>query len=276
MGRVLLAQVLILLLWSLGAGAEDLKVFFLDVGEGDAVYMEAPDGKRLLVDTGNPITGHRVVEFLSKRGVRNLDVLITTHPDPDHIGGVFHVLQSIGADLRYDNGQLLDRGDCDDLYRWYADIFRKGGYRALETGDRIAFGPVFIDVLSSFDAGVSDWNTNSLVLMVTYGKTSILLAGDANRTTERALLKRGARLKADVIKVGHHGAGDASSERFIEAVSPVYAVISVNSDNIRGYPDDKVVSGLKKKGIEVFFTYRDGDIVFESDGVVLSRVGKGK
>lgn len=276
MGRGLLAQVLILLICALGAGAEDLKVFFLDVGEGDAVYMEAPGGKRLLVDTGNLITGHRVVEFLSERGVRSLDVLITTHPDQDHIGGVFHVLQSIGADLRYDNGQLLNRGDCGDLYRWYADIFRKGGYRALETGDRIAFGPVFIDVLSSFDAGVSDWNTNSLVLMVTYGKTSILLAGDANRTTERALLKRGARLNADVIKVGHHGAGDASSERFIEAVSPVYAVISVNSDNIRGYPDDKVVSGFKKKGIEVFLTYRDGDIAFKSDGVVLTRVGKGK
>jgi competence protein ComEC len=276
MGRGFLVQVLILLLCSLGAGAEDLKVFFLDVGEGDAVYMEAPGGKRLLVDTGNPITGHRVVEFLSKRGVSSLDVLITTHPDLDHIGGVFHVLQSIGADLRYDNGQLLDRGDCDDLYRWYADIFRKGGYRALETGDRIAVGPVIIDVLSSFDAGVSDWNTNSLVMMVTYGKTSILLAGDATLATERALLKRGARLKADVIKVGHHGAGDASSERFIEAVSPGYAVISVNRNNIRGYPDDKVVSGLKEKGIEVFFTYRDGDIVFESDGAVLTRVGKGK
>jgi competence protein ComEC len=106
------------------------------------------------------------------------------------------------------------------------------------------------------------WNVNSLVLKLVYGESSFLLAGDATDVVEKALLGRGVELRAKVLKVGHHGAPDATGKDFLEAVSPAYAVISVDEGNIRGYPDKEVLKRLKKRGIEILLTKSHGDITF--------------
>jgi len=208
--------------------------------------------------------------FSPKRGVKKLDILIITHPHLDHAGGVFHILQQIKANALYDNGQELDNDSDYDIYRWYSSIYRNGNYRALKAGDSIPMGKVVINILWPYRF-TSDWNENTLVLKIIYGETSFILMGDANTGIEKSLLKNSTGLKANLLKIGHHGAKDASSEEFIKAVSPEYAVISADKDNAKGDPDSDVTERLKNNGVKIFSTYRDGDIAFESDGKKIKR-----
>jgi competence protein ComEC len=269
MDKKILAIAFMVLLCFSTVQAAELKVFFLDVGEGEAVYLEAPGNKRMLIDSGNLITGHTVVTFLEERGVSEIDALIITHPHPDHMGGIFHILQDIKVKRRYDNGQTLK--GSNDIYRWYKELYRRNNYKALKAGDQISEGDVLLEVLWP-EALVSDLNTNSLVIKVTYGKTSFLLMGDANIEAERGLLKKGSGLASDAIKIGHHGAGDASSREFLSAVSPKFAVISIDKDNVRGYPDHLVLDRLKDMGIKPLITYRDDNILFMSNGIKIKHM----
>ena len=253
----------LIFIWCALTLASDFKIFFLNVGEGEAIYIETPNTQKVLIDSGNLISGYKVVNFLKRKGIEEIDFLIITHPHLDHMGGIFHVLQHIKVKRCYDNGQPLPKNN--DIYRWYNDLFRKDNYKPLKAGEKIILGNVIINVLSP-EKFTSDWNANSLVLKINYGETSFLLMGDANIKVEKMLLEKNINLKADVLKVGHHGAKDASSERFIEAVSPQYAVISIDENNIRGYPAVSVIKRFQNKGIKLFFTYRDGDIIFKSNG----------
>lgn len=263
MDRKIAAIALMLLLWASTAQAEYLTVFFLDVGEGEAIYLETPGNKRILVDAGNLITGHRVVTFLEERGIKKLDALIITHPHPDHMGGVFHIIQHMDVKKLYDNGQTLNVRD--DLYRWYRELYRRKNYKALRAGDHIKEGEVLLEVLWP-EMLTSDWNTNSLILKIVYGETSVLLMGDAHVKVEAELIKNGTHFKADILKLGHHGAEDSSSEVFLNAVSPEFAIISTDKNNLREYPAPDVINRLFNRGIKVFFTYRDGNIIFSSNG----------
>lgn len=248
---------------AVSARGDELKVFFLDVGEGEAAFVATPGGKTMLIDAGNLITGHRVLEFLEKRGVESIDLFIVTHPHPDHMGGAFFVLQGIEVASRMDNGQPLD--GKNDMYRWYGSIFRSGDYRGLSAGAEFELGGVSVEVLSP--RGLTrDWNENSVVLRLAYGETVFLLMGDSTVEVEKRLLDSGVDPEADVLKVGHHGAGGSTSGEFLRRVSPEYAVISVNRDNLRGYPSPEVVGRLEGAGAEVVKTYEHGDVVFTSDG----------
>jgi beta-lactamase superfamily II metal-dependent hydrolase len=282
--RVLLSIFLILAA-STRAGAErGLTVVFLDVGEGDAVYVETPTGEKILIDTGNPITGGYVAEFLDERGVRRVDSVFITHPHLDHMGGIFHILAHFEVGSVYDNGQPLPEGQGSGIYRWYAEAARGANYRALKAGDTLSWGSFKVVVLwpepplSPKPPLLNDWNANSLVLKLVYGETSFLLAGDATGVVEKALLGKGVELKAKVLKVGHHGAPDATGKDFLEAVRPAYAVISVNEGNIRGYPDEKILKRLEKRGIETLLTKSHGDIAFtlSPKGKLFLSIGKDK
>jgi len=249
--------------------ADSLHVTFLDVGEGEAIYLEQGD-RAILIDTGNVITGYRVATFIEQRNVPGLDKIIITHPHEDHMGGVFQVLQDISTKTRYDNGEFIEANGGQNLYRWYSEFFRNGSYSALKTGDRLGWYDVDIHVLNAADNN-SGWNDNSLVLKVHYGSTSFLLMGDAGIEVERRLLQSGIDLSADVLKVGHHGAKSGTSMEFLEAVSPRYAIISIDKDNVRGYPDSSTLKNLHEQRIEVLTTYGDGDIALTSDGDTVTR-----
>ena len=257
------------------ARGELLRVYFIDVGEGEATLIQTPDGKNVLIDTGSVISGFRVAEFLRKNNVRKLDALIITHPDPDHMSGVFTVINAVKVLNRYDNGQKVEGSACEDLSRWYVEFFRRGNYRALKRGDTLRFGRVILRVLNSYRSGRS-WNENSLVILLTYGSTRFLFMADAPRTVENELMRRGERLSADVLKVGHHGASDVLAPGFLSRVNPTFAVISINKNNIRGYPSKSTLRKLSGRGIAVFITYKDGTVLFESDGegIRVKRVGK--
>lgn len=241
---------------------KNLRIHFLDVGEGDSILIETPEGENILVDTGNLISGYKVVKYLKQNKIQTLDYLILTHPDLDHIGGAFFILQMLKVKNIYDNGQnLLD--NYSNIYRWYEELVRKDkNYKTLKAKDALYIGDVTLKVLwppQSFFS--SDFNTNSLVIMLKYEKFRCLLTGDLTIIGEREILKEKIDLKADVLKVGHHGANDANSEEFLMAVAPRIAILSVNRVNIRGYPAEEVISRLRKLGIQLYRTDEDGDII---------------
>jgi len=279
-----LRKIWILLIFALfiifpaAAESQPLKIHFLDVGEGDSILIEAPNGEKALIDAGNLITGSKVVKYLNKKNIYDLDHLIFTHPHLDHIGGAFFILQMIEVKNIYDNGEdLLALTKGSDIYRWYGDLVRKSNkYSVLEAGDSLLLGEVKLKVLWPPKPLIfSDFNTNSLVIVVEYKTFRCLLTGDLTIPGEKELLKD-KNLEADILKIGHHGFADANSEEFLKAVSPKISVISVNKDNIRGYPSSEVIERLRKIGSEVYRTDKNGNIVvsIEDDGGLSVKVKK--
>ncbi len=260
-----------LLLWLLLYGSTalavaPLEVTFLDVGEGEAVYIRTPDGKSLLVDAANPATAERIVRFLNSRGVDTLQAVLITHPHPDHMGGIFQLLSTFRVKRVYDNGQPIDDMPRCDIYRWYKERVRAlPHYRRLGAGNTLRYGNVTVEVLWPVELRTGGWNQNSLVLKISYSGRVFLLMGDADEKVEAALIERESSLEADVLKAGHHGSEGTLSERFLREVLPSYAVISINRDNLRGYPSKKVLKRLDEMKITTLITYRDGNISFLVD-----------
>lgn len=241
-----------------------LRIHFIDVGEGDSIFIQVPDGQTLLVDAGNLISGYRAVEYLKESGVQHLDFLIFTHPHLDHIGGAFFVLPMMDVEKVYDNGQdLANLAKYLDVYRWYEELVRSGeNYNALNAGERLLLGDVTLDVLWPPQPPVfADFNANSLAIMLKYGDFRCLLTGDLTIPGEEKLLERGLDLKADVLKVGHHGNLDANCEEFLRNVSPGAAVISADDAEYLKHASEEVLGRLTKAGAAIFRTDRDGDVV---------------
>jgi len=254
---------------SVFAQASQLTIHFIDLEEGEAILVQTPQQDNILIDTGNLLSGPDLLNYLREEGVNRLDCLVLTHPHLDHIGGVFLILPTLGADKVYDNGQNLNGFiKTDDILRQYIQLVRKHkNYEVLKALDSFRVGEVSFKVLSPEEEVISssDFNTNSLVIMMQYKTFRYLLMGDATLLTEKGLLEQGLDLNASLLKVGHHGSDDASGNEFLKAVSPAAAIISVDADNLYGYPSDTVLRRLESQGIEVYRTDLQGNIVVRAD-----------
>ena len=234
-------------------------VRFLDVGEGNATWIETAEDNHILIDCGNPMTATTISTQLTRAGVKRLVALIITHPHADHMGGIFTILDHFKIGMIYDNGQPIDPHSSSDLERWYAESVRqRSNYRVLVRDDHLVFQNLTLTVLWPVPPLTRDWNRNSLVLRLDWGDKAVLLMADAGKTSEKVLLESGVSLKACGIQIGHHGAADASSRAFLKAVDPIWAVISVNRNNLRGYPAPATLELLKDLGITTRITFRDG------------------
>ena len=267
--RVFFAVFLLLLLIANAAAADafkaSLKVHFLDVGEGNCTWIETAENQHILVDAGNPVNASRVVDRLREAGVERLVALIITHPHADHMGGVFQILARFKVDKIYDNGQPVNSDFGNDLLRWYVEsVRRRSNYEVLARGAKLDFGASSLKVLWPPQPSSPNWNDNALVIRVENGDEAVLLMADAGKSVERALLEEGALLRASVLQVGHHGARDASGRAFLETVNPDRAVISINRNNIRGYPAAETLALLKELKIDAFITWRDGSYTWSS------------
>jgi len=256
---------------SVGYGKnESITIHFIDVGEGEAILVETDNGKNILIDTGNIISGYALVTYLQKIHVTSLDYLILTHMHPDHIGGSFFVAQMLDVKNIRDNGEDISQDAVspdlyDSLYHWFNTLIRKNkNWDLLNAGDSFFVDDVNIAVLwppQPFPFPGS--NPRSLVLMLQYNDFKILLAGDVPSYVEEELLKKGYDLNAHVLKVGHHGHHDATSEEYVKAVSPAVSIISINKNNIRGYPSSQVIARLQKHHSDIYKTYDDGTIIIK-------------
>jgi len=247
--------------------SQPLKIHFIDVGEGEATLIETPNAENILIDSGNLITGFKLMKYLNQRNIERIDHLILTHPHLDHIGGSFLIAQSFPVENVYDNGEdLSDLLPGADIYRWYSELIRKrANYRALGASDRLLAGGLTLELLWPGKPFLgSDFNINSLVVMIKYKAFRCLLMADATVEVEKALLKKG-ELGAKLLKVGHHGSNDASHSEFLRAVSPEVSIISVNKNNIRGYPAEEVLVRLREVGSSVYRTDRDKTVIVTVD-----------
>jgi len=246
-------------------GLPVLEVHFIDVGQGDAILIKAPNNKNLLIDTGNLSTAYKLKSYLKERGVSALNALIITHLHSDHVGGLFCVLPEVFVEKIYDNGTVLPG---NDFYEEYINIIKtlRVKRQIIREGDIMSLGRLVLQVLSPSDPLTMDLNADSVVVKITYGKITFLMAGDLNGKGEDRLLNKGIDLQSQVLKVGHHGACDATSEAFLEKVNSEIAIICVGKDNRYGYPSAETVERIKRRKIKLYRTDRDSTIVIQTDG----------
>jgi len=249
-----------------------LVVSFLDVGQGDAVLFETRDGFEMLVDGG---PNAAVLRQLSKERSffdREIDVVVTTHPDLDHIGGLVDVLK------RYKVQTILRTENENDKSAAEAFAAAAQKERAEEiladAGQVIQLGASTTIQIFSPTGDERQWesNTSSIVLRVVYGGTSFMLTGDAPQEIEDYLVKTyGAQLDSDVLKLGHHGSKTSSSDAWLDTVTPKYAVVSAGIDNRYGHPHQDVMQRVFARNIQTSHTGTDGTITFYSDGQTVWR-----
>lgn len=247
--------------------SQTLKVYFLDVGQGDAILVESPSRGRVLIDGGpnRKVMSElgKILPFADKR----IDVVLATHPDADHIGGLPEVVSRYRVSTFIEPGVKSNNGIDDELYR----RLQKNEVETLvaRRGLVVNFGDGAKLYVLFPDQDVSGWDTNdaSIVAKLVYGEQSFLLTGDAPLRIENILMNLdAAALQSTVLKAGHHGSRTSTSLPFAQAVSPLYAIISAGKDNRYGHPHSEVLSNLEKTGSVVRSTAKEGAIVFQTDG----------
>ena len=265
-----------LLLWlplsPLAAGVasesgSDLVVAFLDVGQGDGIFIQTPDGVQVLIDGGPDGSVLRSLGEVLPWGDRSLDLVVGTHPDKDHVAGLVDVLErfSVTQILRTENvsdtaaSKAFDRAVADEgaevAYARAGQVWRLGS-------------DVTLTVLSPV-GNPEAWESNasSIVALVRYGDIEFLLTGDAPAGTETFLVERhGSALQAEVLKLGHHGSRTSSDAVFLGVVQPQYAVVSAGKDNDYGHPHAEVVERVAQAGVRLVSTAEEGIVMFASDG----------
>lgn len=251
-------------------GKGDLTVAFLDIGQGDSIYIEAPNGNQLLIDGGS---GRQVLRALGKVMPfydRSIDAVLSTHPDQDHVGGLPLVID------RMDVGMVIttENTSSTGAYGAFEEAIRikHPGRILARAGERIILdrGVVLEVLFPEQNARGWETNTGSIVARLTYGNESFLFTGDSPQSIEKYLTgKLGGKLHTTVLKLGHHGSRTSSSEIFLSAVSPEYAIISAGKDNKYGHPHQEVLDLLGKLKILSLSTIDRGTIVFKTDGVDL-------
>ena len=243
----------------------------LDVGKADSILIQC-EGKNLLVDGGTADRGESVVRYLKRRGVESLDAVVNTHPDKDHVGGLKDVISAFPIAFYCEPRLPSDLIPQTDEYSAVVSALKNAGITpSVSTpGKSFPLGGANVEILGPLKTGDST-NNNSIILRITYGKTSFLLMGDAEKEEEQDLLACGKPISSDVLKVGHHGSSTSTTKEFLEAVRPKYAAISVGSDG-NELPKRDVLERLAESGAEIFRTDVSGTLIFLSDGEKITAV----
>jgi competence protein ComEC len=259
-----------------------LTVAFLDVGQGDAIYIEAPNGNQMLIDAG---PSKAVLRELSKVMLfydRSIDVALATHADQDHVGGLPDVLQKYKVNIFIESGVPGESSSYKETEKIVSDdgikkiLARRG--MEVDLGDGVILQILF--PVTVFDG--METNKASIVARLVYGENEFLLTGDSPVAIENYLVSLGSQsrtfgtgavqsptLASDVLKAGHHGSKTSTSQTFVSAVSPQYAVISVGKDNKYGHPNQETLDILNNFGAKILRTDQLGRIIFKSDGINL-------
>jgi beta-lactamase superfamily II metal-dependent hydrolase len=251
-----------------------LQIYALDVGQGDSALIITPEGKSVLIDAGTPQAGDDVVAALRKRNIQSLDLVVATHPHSDHIGGMRQVIKNFEVKRFLDSGQDYASKEYELMLRAITEkripftAAKRGMKFDLDSGVRFeVLNPEGNDQwITKVRPGGSVENANSVVLRLSYGNFSMLFTGDAETETEDLMIKSGAPLRAQVLKVGHHGSRYATSDRFLEAVAPEAATISCGAGNRYGHPAPETINRLQKAGVKIYRTDQNGEIAIATDG----------
>lgn len=237
----------------------------LDIGQGDALFIESPTGAQILFDAGPVRSALDPLRQIMSPFDRNIDAIVLTNPDADHIGGFSEILDN------YEVGVALEPGTTNGS-KTYQNLKNKIEAQKIpnllaKRGMKIDLGAGAVIEILFPDRDVSLWERNdgSIVARLVYGDTAILLTGDATEKTEKIILAENAKenLRSDILKVGHHGSRTSTSRSFVQAVAPRYALISDGKDNKYGHPHKETLSTLAEAGVEIFRTDLLGTIIFK-------------
>lgn len=253
---------------SVPSSGNEMKVHFLDVGQGDSIFIELPNNETMLIDASTSEYGDAVVTYVYSCGYDHINYLVATHPHEDHIGGISAVIDSLNVDNIY----LPEAVSAMVTYEEMLNLVEENNIDAsiVKSGDTIINDPdifLYTEVVAPVDDDYGDsLNNSSIVLRLSYGKDSFLFTGDAEKYEENKITDN---IKSDVLKVGHHGSSTSTSEEFLNNVSPEYAVISCGLGNSYGHPHEETLTTLKKHNVKVFRTDTQGTVVFTTDGISL-------
>lgn len=281
MGVMWLICAAVCTLWMTRSAPEEMTVICMDVGQGDGCLIQFPTGENCLVDGGSSSKKWLWDNILSQTvkyyGVRTLDYIFLSHADQDHISGIQEFLEEYEPGFAGENVHgvsvkylvLPPAADEEDFGELMSLAGEKGiGVLRMERGDSISRERSWsICCLAPKKDNLSgDRNQDSMVLRLQYGDFSMLFTGDLERDAELRLAASGEKLRADVLKVGHHGSGNASSGEFLSQVDAEFAVISCGRDNAYGHPAPETVERLKEAGCQILRTDKNGAIILRTDG----------
>ena len=239
-----------------------LRVDFLNVGQADCALLSTK-GHYMVIDGGNNGDADTILSYLEGQGVEKLDAVVGTHPHEDHIGSLDAIINHFDVDAVYMPKIMHTSKTFEDVLDAVANKGLK--IKSPDPGDTIDFNGLEIEVLGP-QREYKDFNNNSIVLKVNAGETAFLFTGDAEETAEKDILQADYDLQADVLKVGHHGSSTSSSQAFLQAVKPKYAVISVGVGNSYHHPEEEALQRLQSIGAEIYRTDLQGNIVCTTDG----------
>lgn len=243
----------------------ELVVHYIDVGQANATLFEfASDDEEyaILYDTGD-WTSTDVVDYLADKEIQELDLVIASHPDADHIGQLDKVLE------RFEVGEVWMSGNTSS-----SDVFIRAleavekfevGYYEPRAGEQFDIGPLSIEILHP-SLLTGDTNADSISMFVSYEEVDFLFTGDAGKKQEMEMVNSGMNLDAEILSLGHHGSDTSSAPAFIDAVSPEVAIYSAGEGNSYGHPHASVVSLIQEKGIKLYGTDQNGTIIVKTDG----------
>ena len=239
---------------------EGLEIQFIDVGQADAILIRS--GKdNMLIDAGNNEDGKPLVNYLSNLGITNFKYVVGTHAHEDHIGGMDNVIRKFKIGTFYMPEAITTTPTFESILD---ELDKKGyDYTIPEIGEKLKLGDAKLTVIYT-KANPEDLNDSSIVLLLEYNKVRVLFTGDSTTSAEREFLD--ADIRANILKVAHHGSQYSTSNEFLDKVNPQYAIISVGKDNDYGHPHKSVLNKLKKRGIEVYRTDKLGTIILTTDG----------
>ncbi len=247
---------------------KDLTIHFLNIGQADSILIQQSN-KNLLIDGGYGISGKPILRYLKSHNIEKLDYLIVTHSHNDHIGGLPRIIKNIPIEniiINTENPYEIKRNY--KMHRNLLELIKSKGINLIHPypGNTYYLGEGYFTILAPNSDLYNRINNYSIVIKYVYKENSFLFTGDAEQVSEMEILKSGRNVKADLLKVGHHGSCTSSSEIFINEVNPKYAVISVGWCSFYGQPDKCVLDRLQNVGAKLYRTDKLGTIVVKSNG----------
>lgn len=245
----------------------NFSVHFIDVGQGDCTLVLCDD-EAMLIDAGE--NGHEteVINYLRSMKIDKLDYIIATHQHSDHIGGIPEVLEEYKADNIIMPRLTKVQTPTNSTYKSFLTALQNSDAKIISAkpGAKYQLGDAHFEILGPVTNDCEDINSMSAVTKITYGETSFLVTGDAEKDEELEIIENGSDLDCDVLRVGHHGSSTSSCKDFLDAVSPEVCIISCGANNDYGHPHDKVMNRLDNYTDEIYRTDICGSIVMTSDG----------